>query len=253
MSWSGRRRALYLLGFLAVLVLVIGAIGYAAFYEAPTCADGKQNGVEEGVDCGGECPVVCSFSAAEPIALWSRLFPVIPGVYTMLALVENPNGGVAAYDLPYTFKLRDAENVLVAEEKGTMYLPAKAVVPVFVTGVRTGSRVPTRSEFLLGEPTWVTEAPNTFDLSIDNTSLEREEASPRLTARLTNHSLDAIPTLPLVAVLYGTDENAIHSSRMILKNVPGEGTADLVFTWPQPFTEGVTTISIIPVPQPRSM
>jgi hypothetical protein len=250
MSWSSRRRALYFLGFFIVIAGIAAVVGYSAFYEAPSCTDGKQNGKEEGVDCGGGCPIVCSFSAAEPTVQWSRLFQIIPGVYTALALVENPNGGVAAYDLPYTFKLRDAENVLVSEEKGTFYLPAKAVVPIFVTGIQTGSRIPTRAEFAVGKPTWVTEAPRTYDLSIDDISLERQDSSPRLTARLTNHSLDTIPTLPLVAVLFDAEDNALHSSRMILKNVPGEGIAELIFTWPQAFVNTVGKIDIIPVPVP---
>lgn len=251
MSWSGRRRALYLFGFLAVLVLVIGAIGYAAFYEAPTCADGKQNGTEEGVDCGGECPIVCSFSAAAPIVRWSRLVEIIPGVYTVLALVENPNGSVAAHDIPYTFKLRGADNILVEEEKGVFYLPPNAVVPVFVTGIQTGSRVPTRVEFEAGRATWVNEPPHPLDLSINNIRLEREDSSPRLSARLTNHSLDSIPSLPLVAVIYAPDQNVLHASRTVVKNISGGGEVALVFTWPQAFPGPVGTVSIIPVPQPR--
>ncbi len=249
MSWSSRRRSLYFLIFFIAVAAIAGGILYSFFYEAPTCTDGIQNGMEEGVDCGGGCPIICSFSAAEPIVHFSRLFEIIPGVYTVVALVENPNPSVAAYDLPYTFKLRGTDSILVKEEKGVMYLPAKGVVPVFVTGVETGSRVPTRVEFALGAPTWTTETPNTFDLSINDIDLSREDTAPRLTARLTNHSLNMIPTLPLVAILYDADENALHASRTILKNVAGEGTADLVFTWPEVFERKVGNIEIIPVPQ----
>ncbi|MBP9771466.1 MAG: hypothetical protein KBD16_00875 [Candidatus Pacebacteria bacterium] len=249
MSWSSRRRSLYFLIFFVVVVAIVGGILYSLFYEAPTCTDGIQNGMEEGVDCGGGCPIICSFSAAEPIVHFSRLFEIIPGVYTVLALVENPNPSVAAYDLPYTFKLRGADSLLVSEQKGKVYLPATGVVPVFVTGVQTGSRIPTRVEFALGEPVWTTETPNTYDLSIDNIDLSREDSAPRLTARVTNHSLDSIETLPLVAVLYDTDQNSLHASRTILKNVPGDSTSDLVFTWPEAFTVPVGRIEIIPIPQ----
>ncbi len=132
MSWSSRRRSLYFLIFFIAVAAIAGGILYSFFYEAPTCTDGIQNGMEEGVDCGGGCPIICSFSAAEPIVHFSRLFEIIPGVYTVVALVENPNPSVAAYDLPYTFKLRGTDSILVKEEKGVMYLPAKGVVPVFV-------------------------------------------------------------------------------------------------------------------------
>ncbi len=251
MSWSGRRRALYFFSVFAVIVIAAGAIGYAVFYEAPTCTDGKQNADEQGVDCGGGCTIVCSFSAAAPIVQWSRLIEVIPGVYTVVALVENPNSGVAAYDIPYTFKLRGADNILVEEEKGKFYLPPKSVVPIFATGIKTGSRIPTRVEFSYGKTTWVNEPPYPLDISINNIDIEREDSSPRLTARLVNHSLDSIPELPLVAVIYDAEQNVLHASRTVLKNVAGAGEMDMVFTWPQAFTSSVGTIDIIPVPQPR--
>ena len=251
MSWSGRRRALYFFSVFGVIAVVAGIIGYTVFYDAPTCTDGKQNGIEQGIDCGGDCPIVCSFSAADPIVHWSRLVEVIPSVYTVVALVENPNGGVAAHDIPYTFKLRGVDNLLVEEEKGRFYLPPKAVVPIFVTGIKTGSRVPTRVEFAYGTPVWQNERPHPLDISIDNIDIEREDSSPRLTARLTNHSLDAIPNLPLVAVVYDAEQNVLHASRTVMKDIAGSGELDLVFTWPQAFTTSVGTIDIIPVPQPR--
>lgn len=247
MSWSSRRRALYLLGVLVALAIVVGVPAFFFFYEPPTCTDGVQNGLEDGVDCGGECPIICSFSAADPLTHWSRLFQIVPGVYTTLALVENPNATVGAADIPYSFKLRDADNVLVYEKKGLISLSPSTVVPIFETGLQTGSRVPTRSEFTLGVPVWVRQEPRERDVSVREQKLEDEASRPTLTATLRNDTTSDIGRFTTVAILYDIDGNALHASRTIVDGLAGLSETRVIFTWPQPFSGSVAKIDIIPV------
>lgn len=247
MSWSSRRRSLYFLGFLVALIVLVGIPLFFFFYEAPTCTDGKQNGTEDGIDCGGNCPIVCSFSAADPIVRWSRLFEVVPGVYSVVARVENPNATVAAYNVPYTFKLRAADNMLVYEQKGTVYLSPKSIIPIFETGLQTGSRVPTRVEFSLGEPVWVNERSTAPDVSVRNQKLENPNERPVLTATIKNETTDPTSAFAAVAVLYDVSGNAVHVSRTIVESLPPLGDTQLIFTWPQPFSTNVARIEIIPV------
>lgn len=247
MSWSSRRRSLYLLGILIVLVLLVGVPLFFFFYEAPTCTDGKQNGDEQEVDCGGTCPIVCSFSAADPIVRWSRLFEVIPGVYSVVARIENPNPSLAAQEVPYSFKLRAADNVLVYEQKGTVYLSPQSVIPLFETGLQTGSRIPTRVEFTLGEPVWINEVATDPDVSVREQRIEGAETRPTLTAMLRNEGTDAIGRFAAVAILYDIDGNAVHASRTVVPGIPALSDASLIFTWPQPFTVDIARIEIIPV------
>lgn len=247
MSWSSRRRSLYLLGALIVLILLVGVPLFFFFYEAPTCTDGKQNGDEQGVDCGGDCPIVCSFSAADPIVRWSRLFEVVPGVYSVVARVENPNPTVAAYNVPYSFKLRAADNVLVYEQKGMAYLSPKSIIPIFETGLQTGSRIPTRVEFTLGEPVWVNERSTAPDVSIRNQKLENPNERPVVTATIKNETTDSTQQFSAVIVLYDASGNAVHASRTLVESIPALGEAQLIFTWPQPFGTRIARIEIIPV------
>ena len=65
MSWASNRRLAYISVVLFGVLAVVLFVGLVVFYEAPTCFDGKRNGTEEGVDCGGSCDLICSFSAAD--------------------------------------------------------------------------------------------------------------------------------------------------------------------------------------------
>lgn len=247
MSWSSRRRSLYFLGLLALIILLVGVPLFFFFYEPPTCTDGRMNGKEEGVDCGGDCPIVCSFSAADPIVRWWRFFEIVSGVYSVVARIENPNPTVAAYNVPYNFKLRDAENVLVYEHKGTAYLPPRSVVPIFATGLQTGARIPTRVEFTHGEPVWVNEAPSSPDVSIRNQRIENTTERPILTATIVNNTTNSIGSFPVVGIVYDGEGNALNASRTVVEGLAPRGEAQLIFTWPQPFASGVARIEIIPV------
>ena len=247
MSWASRRRALYLLGLIVALAIIIGVPTYFFFHEEPTCTDGIQNGLEDGVDCGGECTVICSFSAADAITQWSRLFNIVPGVYSALALIENPNATVGAVDVPYSFKLRAADNVLVYEKKGVVSLPPKSTIPLFEPGLQTGARVPTRVEFILGSPVWVRQEPTTRDISVRSQKVENATSSPVVSAIVRNDTTSPVGAFAAVAILYDVDGNAMQASRTIIDGLDARAETRVVFTWPQPLAGPVARIDVVPV------
>ncbi len=250
MSWTSRRQGLYFLGFIIILIVVVGIPAFFYFYKAPTCSDGIQNGKEEGIDCGGGCSVICSFKAVAPQIHWSRLFQVVPGLYTVVASVENQNLSYETDNLSYAFKLRDKDGVLVYEQKGQAYLPSRYVLPVFATGIRTGERIPTRVDFeFLGEPVW-TETTSAWDSGVDvvRRVLENEETAPRLSATLRNTTLKDIIGMPFVAILFDSDGNALQASRTIVELLPASSDVNVVFTWPAVFPRPVAQIDIVAIP-----
>ncbi len=249
MSWASNRRVKYFFLLLVGVVILIGIPMFLILRDPATCEDGMQNGVEDGVDCGGTCPIVCSFSAAEPNISWSRVFKIIPGAYTAVAFVENPNGSLAAHDVPYIFRLRDENNILVETRTGEVYLPASSRIPIFETGIQTGNRVATRAEFELGNPVWVHEGPQTHELSVRNENLSNEATSPRLSADIVNEGLEGVSDLPVVALLFDAEGNALHAARTVIENLPGASERTVVFTWPEAFPRPVVTISVFPLPK----
>ncbi|GMU74420.1 MAG: hypothetical protein AMXMBFR44_6170 [Candidatus Campbellbacteria bacterium] len=246
MTWASRRQGLYLLGTIVVLGLLFGVPLYFYLYDEPTCRDGIQNGLEEGVDCGGGCEKVCAFQAIEPIVHWKQEFEVAPGVYTVVALVENANDSYESVAVPYVFRLYDSKNVFIAERKGQVYLSPHMVIPVFETGIHTGERVPTRVEFLFEkEIVWTNSAFSLPDVDVISRRFENEDAAPRLLVTLRNNTLYTFSRIPVVVVLYDASDNALHASRTVIPSLPATSDKEIVFTWPQPFGAPVARVDVV--------
>ena len=225
-----------------VILVILGIGAYAIFYEAPTCFDGKQNGAEEGVDCGGTCELICSFSAAQIEVLYSRTVPLAGSVYSVVSVLENPNARAIARNVPYIIKMRDSEGLLVAEEVGTIDIPAQREIPVFVHQVDTGLRTPTRTDFeLTGAPVWerVAGAPREPFITIQSID------DARVTATLRNPHLDSLEDLVAVVLVSDANGNVIAASQSKVAYIAPEAIETVVFTWPTPFTESAVSAEVL--------
>ncbi len=248
MTWASRRQGWYLLGTIVVLGALVGIPLFFYLYEEPTCRDGIQNGLEEGVDCGGSCALVCDFQAVAPIVHWSQEFMIVPGVYTVVALVENANDAFQSEKVPYVFRLYDSKNVLVSERFGSMDIPPHTVIPVFETGIQTGERIPTRVVFSFEkEPEWVRSLFEIPDIDVVSRRFDETSSAPRLLVTLRNNTLDTFLKVPVVVVLYDATDNAIHASRTVVPSIGGTSDVDIVFTWPQQFTSSIARIEVTPL------
>jgi hypothetical protein len=105
MSWASRRQFQYIGGLVAFLAIIALIIAWPTITRKPTCTDGKQNGGENGVDCGGSCQKICNADVSEPIVLWSRAFPVTGNIYNLVSFVENRNKEAAVMQVSYEFRI----------------------------------------------------------------------------------------------------------------------------------------------------
>lgn len=250
MSWATRRKLEYL-GIIIICTLLFLVLPFFLFvYEAPTCFDGQRNGNETGVDCGGSCRLLCSAEILEPFTRWDpRIFEVTPGVYSVLAYIENPNASAEVRNTPYIFRLYDAEGMLVMEREGRTFIPKGKTFAIYDGNFTTGERVPVRATFEFPEPlVWTRSAVPDPDISVTNKALLDEDTSPRVEARVENRSSERIVNLELVAIIFDGSGNAIGSSRTFVDELPAWQSTNLVFTWPVPFlTEEVACSAPIDV------
>ena len=247
MSWASKRRATYLFSLLGVVLVVIGVSTFALFRPTPSCGNGKKDGTETGIDCGGSCRAVCAQNVIAPIMRWSRSFEVTPGTYSAVAYVENPNSSTGAEAVSYEFRLLDAEGILVAERKGSTFISPGALMPVFEAGIRTGERVPVYTTFsFTEEPFWVRSASRSGELLVREKLLSDDATAPRITARLQNTTIKTLSNVQVVAVVFDASGNALAASSTVVPRIERSGTADIVFTWPAPFRAAPAQIDIIP-------
>lgn len=249
MSWSTRRKLLYLFAVLLVIFGLVSFFSYQAFKETPICTDGKQNGTELGVDCGGICTNLCTTQVHPASILWSRSFLVAPGLYDVLGYVENQNADAGVSDILYRFKFYDDKNVLIAERDGRTYLGPNQTTAIFEAGIRTGERIPKRVflEFEDGYQ-WIKTDPRLekISLGVNNKNLTDISIKPRLSAGIANNSLTDLKNVEVVAILRDSNDNAIAVSRTVINILPKQSSKDVFFTWLFPFSDTVSRTEIIP-------
>jgi len=242
--WAQNRRTFILLGISAILALIAFAVYVLIFFKPPSCFDGLQNGIEEGIDCGGTCELVCPFQATEPNILWSRAFKISDGIYNIIGLIENPNFDVKL-DGVYKFEAYNKDNILIEEVFGDVTLYPAQKKPVFeatvVTGFQDISKVFLK---MVGENTWTKSEQLEQTVFVTSRSLSDQESEPKLEVSLVNRGIVPKRNLSITAVLYNASGNVVQSSQTFLEYIERDSTASVFYTWPEPFIEEVTKIDV---------
>lgn len=216
---------------LAVVVWVV----YAVFFTtAPTCFDGKQNGTELGIDCGGSCALLCVDIAHEPTVLWARAFPTGATSYTAAAYIQNSNGGAGAKNVGYSFQLFDANNQLVVERDGVVNLPPVQTIPIIEPNINVGNRTVTHVQFAFSQTppaVWSKVLPaGVPPLHITQQNLSADAS--RLAAVVVNDNLSDVKNVTAAAVLFDSQGVARAASKSLITLIPAHSSTQLVFTWP---------------------
>lgn len=229
--WSRNRQFTYL-GVLLVLAILLVSYLFYTYKPIATCADSRQNGLETGVDCGGNCPKICLNQAAPLTILWSRVLPISHGVYSAVALVENPNPQAGVKKLSYTFRLVDANNILVNIRAGETFVNPGEKFLIFEGGIATGEGKPARAFLELGPANWQKTVLRPPLLLVDNKSFLNGEPA-RLTARLTNRSIIDLKLVSVPALLADESGNAIAAGFTYLESLARDGSREVFYSWPQ--------------------
>lgn len=244
-GWAMRRRMLVIGAFSLIAVVLIVISYFRYLYVTPTCFDNKKNADEVGVDCGGGCLRICTFSVQEPKVNWVQSFKVVDGQYNVVAYIENPNQTGASPQLNYTITLEDSDGVIV-ERSGSTVLPADNIYPIFEGRILTGGRIPTKTSINFKKPDlWLpsTNARQQFTL-IDRGEIKNADSAPRLQSTLRNNSLLPARNVEVVATIFDALGNPLTASRTFTDFAP-QTVSDVIFTWPEPIA---TTIRSCEVP-----
>ncbi len=243
-AWSRKRQSMIVLYCILTSLLLL-TIGYFIFvYNPPNCFDGVQNGIEEGVDCGGGCQLVCPFKAAKPNVEWARAFEIAPGLYNFASAVENPNFSVGA-EVEYVFRAYNKDNVQIAEVFGKTPLYPTEKKIIFEPAVDVGERRIARTfmEFV-GSANWYEIPQISKNIVSRNYALEDIATAPKLQATIYNTSVKPIANVVVTAVLYDEQENITQVSQTYVESVPADGEALAFFTWRTPFDSFVQNVQI---------
>ncbi len=244
--WAVGRRIQYGLGFASVWVLVGAFIYFSNFYQPANCFDGKENGAETGVDCGGLCVQICSTTVIQPQVVWVKSFEVVEGQYNAVAYVENVNQTAATPALEYTFRLLNEQGSVVAERSGTTILPPNSIYPIFEGRVFTeGKAEVTRTEIdLKPAPLWIPASVGRGQFRSVDIKLTGADERPRLDVKIENTELSEARDVEIVATIFNEGGEPVTASQTILESIAARSTEDIVFTWPQTIAKTVKSCII---------
>lgn len=248
-SWSSSRQFKYGSIFVIAVLLMIGTPIYFYFFNKPaSCFDGKKNQNELDIDCGGICTRACTQEViAEPVLLWARAFQVSGSSYNLVAYIQNPNVNYIASPIDYTFSVYDKDNILIGKRDGRVGVPPVKSYPIFEQGFDMGQRIPAKVVFEFNSKVnWRRYDSKRPEVSISEPIVTSTSTSPRITANISNKTLQRYEDIEVVSIVYGSRDNAIAVSRTFVPVLQSRGKESIIFTWPQPWSENYTKIEIIP-------
>jgi len=231
-SWSEKRKFIYATGTLIVIIGAIGIPAFLFFYKAPTCFDGKQNGSEKGIDCGGKCTRLCQNSFLSPNVAWARLERVVPGVYNAAAYIINPNTEGEAKSVPYHMAIYDKDGMLIIDQDGVVTLPPHRNTLAFLPLIRVANSIPVKVLFeFKGAPNWYKKSDPLSSIEIVEKNYTEEGNNSSLKVTLKNDSVNNIGRLNVYVVLYDGMGNAIGFSKTIVDEILARSSITAPFTW----------------------
>jgi len=245
-------RTMYIAGFLLLVALFSAPSVYKTLTPPVTCFDGIQNQGETAPDLGGPCHYLNPADLKPLVNQWARSFAIVPGLYSSVAYIENPNPSGGIRTARYIFKLYDERNILVAERLGETFIPPGKVVPIFEGNMQVGGRVPKRTTFqFIDTLTWeVMESQRAAEVFVANKTFKEVNGSPRLSAEVQNKGVYRLRNLVVVATIFDEAGNAIGASRTIVDAMPADSVKKVVFTWPDIFKTFIARTDIVPLLPP---
>jgi hypothetical protein len=251
MNWSFRRKSIYAS---AVIILVSATSLYLLrdiIFPAPTCSDGKQNGFEVGVDCGGStCGPRCSFEVQPLTVLWARTLQTSKDTYDIVAMISNKNINNASHGISYTFVVYDKEGRVIKKSSGETIAPIDGDFPIINQSVKL-TQVPytVTVEIADGIHYTVNEKPTSPTLRISNERYEVTSIS-RAYATIQNTKRKTLENLPVMIVLYDENNNAYAVGGTVIPRLDKEEFKEVSFTWDTPLTAPPVRIKVYPIFDP---
>ena len=243
--WAFWRRMQYA-GGASILLILLLALGYFRFfYRSANCFDGKQNGSERGVDCGGSCSRVCALDVIPPVVRWAQAFRIVKGQYNAVAYVENRNSTVGTSQILYTFRLYDTQGTLIASRAGVTFLPPDGVYPIFEGRISVGDHIPARTTIELAPvENWQPATAGRKQFEVRSRTLVDVDNGPRLNTVLYNTSLKEETNVEVVATIFDAHGNALTASQSVVPRFAGRQEQQVIFTWPEPIAKTLRSCEV---------
>jgi hypothetical protein len=248
--WEFKRKIIYALAAIIIIVAISVLTFRERFFPDPTCFDGKKNGFEVNIDCGGTCALVCKEDVNELSVVWAKAIRASRNSYDLVSLVANTNIDNASRNIGYTFSLYDEEGGLMQTLTGSTTAPLDGKFPLIIQYVPL-SKPPTNVTVTLqdGPHYKVLESPTSPTVKILDRRYEAGSI-PRVYATVANTKRIDIFKLPVRVLLFDGNDNVYAVGQTIIESLPKEGVQEIIITWDAPLPYPPTRIGVYPIFNP---
>lgn len=248
--WSSRRKFLVSIIILLAVGLFVGIPVYLSTRDVPNCSNGKLDGDETGIDCGGSCQLLCTPEILPVITRGdARLLKIATSTYETAILVVNPNLNGRVVRAPYTFSIySSASNKPVKVVSGDTYIGRSAVFALFAGPFTLDDSGTYRAVFAFSPNlVWEKNTDPLPSLIVGGMNLVIASSSaPSLEASIANHSQSDVSNVEVVALLSDASGNTVAVGKTFVDSIAAGGSAPVSFSWPNSFARDVVSINIIP-------
>lgn len=262
-SWRVRRKRT----IISIIILIILAFSiyklYPYIFPKPTCFDHIQNGLEDGVDCGGGCQLICE-TAILPVEIKSvRAIETEKDLYDLVAIVQNKNNDKEPNDglMTYRFSIYDKAGTLIKSIDINSELMLGQSFPVIIQNIPltladSGNSVSKVAVSVLPDnKDWlkVSEVYTQNFFKVDSVDFKQDYNNiSQLRVTLDNLTKANFKNIPIRVILKDKLGNIIAVNETILPSITPDGQADVVYTWRLPLSDNNPDVSVYPIITPFS-
>lgn len=262
-SWRKRRQRMFIYPISLILLAFIFYKSYPYIFPAPSCYDGKLNGDEAGIDCGGSCELSCHNEIIPLDIKFARALKQGEDLYDLIAMIQNKNSNKNVKDniIGYTFNIYDKAGSLLKSIKGYTPLPVGQTFPIIVQNIpldlsSSGNSISkVVMDVNLINDSWLkvdTIFTNNF-FTILSTNFEQNKNNvSQLSISLKNKTKATFRNVPVRITLEDDRGNFVGVNETFIKEIKGDESIDLSFTWRDIIPLNDPKISVYPIVTPGS-
>lgn len=232
------------------LFLGIAYLLYLPFKPPETCADGKKNQNETGIDCGGVCGACIVEPVLEDIRVTESawVFGGKGNEYDIVGKISNPNNDYGASSVPYTFRVLDVSGAVLAEKAGTSFILPKEEKYLVETSLPL-SGAPSRVEVTIGKVVWEKFAGYKERPALDvyNKTFERISSGVgfgQAKGLVVNNSPFDFTDIGIVVVLRDGRSHVVALQKTDMQTLRSGEQRDFTLKWPDSFPGDVEKVEV---------
>ncbi|NTW15680.1 MAG: hypothetical protein HGA38_04950 [Candidatus Moranbacteria bacterium] len=238
----------------AVVILFLSLVGIGAYFALrtpPSCTDGRKNGGETGVDCGGSCGACPEVLAPEALVI--REASVVPGNSASesdaVFKIYNPNDTIGASSVSYDVIFRDTGGSEIGRVSGVdSVLPQETKIVLAIGAAVSGKAV--SADIVFRDAKWqrfsgYQERPR---LSVYRTRFETVTSGAfygQAIGTLRNESPYDFRTVTVKVVLRDSSGKPLSVNQTDLNTLLSGDVRDITLPWPSAFPGTVASVEAV--------